>query len=163
MTTGHELIYNPSQDLLKPQLETHSASPKQDQGDSWLPVVDGDFLPAAPSELLSSGRFANITAMIGWADDDADLFTPEDTKTANQTYEFLRLYLPAMTEAHLQHLLSLYPISDFHNTYFADGKIKLHAEFYRLGRIYRDILFTCQPILVGACVPSHQCFTKVLA
>ena len=87
--------------------------------------------------------------MIGWADDDANLFTPTDIKTANQTYEFLRLYLPAMTEAHLQHLLSLYPISDFHNTYFPNGDIKLHAEFYRLGRIYRDILFTCQPILVG--------------
>jgi carboxylesterase type B len=87
--------------------------------------------------------------MIGWCDNDAVLFTPLDTKTPEQTYTFLHLYLPAMTVPHLKHLLSLYPESDFHNTYFPDGTIKLHAETYRLGRIYRDILFTCQPILFG--------------
>ena len=87
--------------------------------------------------------------MIGWCDDDALLFTNEDTTTPNETYTFLREYLPAMTEANIQKILSLYPESDFWNTYFPNGTIKQHREFYRLGRIYRDILFTCQPILIG--------------
>lgn len=111
--------------------------------------MDGDFLPEAPSQLIAQGKFANVTTMIGWADDDALLFTSTDTTTPNQTNTFLREYLPTMTETHIQQLLALYPESDFWNTYFANGTIKQHREFYRLGRIYRDILFTCQPILVG--------------
>lgn len=139
-----------AQELLKWQLKTHSASPKQDQGDTWLPSVDGDFLPEAPSALIAQGKFNHARAvMAGWCDNDALLFTPEDNTTPNETHTWLSEYLPAMTDAHLQQLLSLYPESDFQNTYFPDGKIKQHAEFYRLGRIYRDILFTCQPILFG--------------
>lgn len=87
--------------------------------------------------------------MIGWADNDAVLFTPTDNTTPEETYRFLRLYLPAFTEAHLEQLLALYPSSDFSNTYFVNGKVKLYAEVYRLGRIFRDILFTCQPIFIG--------------
>ncbi|KAJ7747192.1 putative lipase, partial [Mycena olivaceomarginata] len=34
-------------------------------GDIWLPAVDGDFLPAAPSKLIREGRFANVTVMSG--------------------------------------------------------------------------------------------------
>lgn len=62
---------------------------------------------------------------------------------------WLRLLLPAFSEANLQKLLSLYPRSSFYNSYFPGGKIKLHAEVYRLDRIYRDKLFTCQPIFIG--------------
>ena len=144
-----------NQTFLEAQLHTHSASPNQNDGDNWLPVVDGGFLPAAPSTLLAEGGFARkMTTMIGWADNDAVLLTPTDNTTPQDTYTFLRKYSPAFTEPHLQQLLSLYPASDFGNTYFPDGRIKLHAEVYRLGRIFRDILFTCQPIYIGM-IPWH--------
>ena len=120
-------------------------------------MVDGDFLPAAPSTLMAEGRFAqNMTTMIGWADNDAVLFTPTDNTTPQDTYTFLRKYLPAFTEAHLEELLSLYPSSDFSSTYFANGRVKLHAEVYRAGRIFRDILFTCQPIYIGMISLSYR-------
>lgn len=58
-------------------------------------------------------------------------------------------YLPALTEENLDKLLALYPVSDFHTTYFSNGKVKIHAQTYRCGRMYRDILFTCQGIFYG--------------
>jgi carboxylesterase type B len=146
---------------LQAQLDTHSASPNQNDGDNYLPIVDGDFLPAAPSTLLAEGRFAKrMRTIIGWTNNDAVLFTPTDNTTPQQTYRFLRLYLPAFTEAHLQKLLALYPRSDFHNSYFRNGKIKIHAEVYRLGRIFRDLLFTCQPIFIGMILSAKVCLTS---
>ena len=159
--------------LIDLQLETHSNSPSQNDGDNWLPVVgeyehlksvsapvfvliganpcpsDGDFVPDVPSVLMAEHRFANITTIIGWCDNDAVLFVPTDNNTPQDTEKWVRLYLPAFTEANLQKLLSLYPSSDFYTTYFANGKVKLHSEVYRVGRIFRDILFTCQPIYYG--------------
>ena len=46
--------------LLKAQTDTHSTGPEANIGDEWLPVVDGTFLPAAPSTLLNEGRFAHF-------------------------------------------------------------------------------------------------------
>ena len=140
---------------MEAQISTHSASPNQNDGDNWLPVVDGDFLPAAPSTLMSEQRFAkNMRTIIGWTDNDAVLFTPTDFNKPNDTYWFFRKYLPAFTEAHLDELLSIYPSSDFYTTYFANGDVKLHSEVYRSGRIFRDILFTCQPIYIGQAIAA---------
>jgi len=50
-----------------------------------------------------------------------------------------------MTNASLTRLLDLYPVSDFQ----ADPAANLSAEFYRSGRILRDIIMVCQPILFG--------------
>lgn len=139
----------PMEKLIDIQLAVHSPSPNQNDGDNWLPVVDGDFVPAAPSTLMAEHRFANIRTIIGWTDNDAVLFTPLDISTPQETYTFIRKYLPGFTEAHIEELLSLHPASDFPTTYYADGKVKLHGEVYRCGRIFRDLLFTCQPIYYG--------------
>jgi carboxylesterase type B len=136
-------------ELLHGQLITHVARPANNDGDNWLPVVDGDFLPDAPSKLIAERRFANVSTIMGWTENDAMLFTPSDIKTSQQTYHFIRKYLPGFTEAHINQLLALYPVSDFATTYFPNGRVKLHAECYRTGRMFRDLLFTCQPILYG--------------
>ena len=138
-------------ELLTAQLITHTVHPaaKDNDGDNWLPVVDGDFLPAAPSVLLDENRFANVSVIIGWTNNDFTYFTPTSIKTPEQTYNFINEYLPAFTKKHVNQLLALYPTSDFPNTYFDNGKIKQHSEFYRAARIARDILFTCQPIHIG--------------
>lgn len=49
-------------------------------------------------------------------------------------------------------MLELYPVENFHTSFFANGTIKLPAEIYRAARILRDILFTCQPIFYGSAI-----------
>jgi len=75
--------------LLKAQVDTHSDGPEANIGDEWLPVVDGTFLPAAPSVLLNEGRFANVSAIIGWCEDDTNPFFSTDITTSNDTRSFL--------------------------------------------------------------------------
>jgi carboxylesterase type B len=111
-------------------------------GDIWLPVVDGDFLPAPPSQLINEGRFANVTMTIGWCQDDMEAFVDSGVKTAADTRENLENYIPNVSSGNMDTLLSLYPSSDFHD----DEAAGLSREFYRTSRIYRDILMTCEPI-----------------
>ncbi|CZT21145.1 related to para-nitrobenzyl esterase [Ramularia collo-cygni] len=119
-------------------------------GDEWLPVVDGDFLPDAPSSLIDAGRFSNVSAMIGWCENDAVYFIDATTvKTANDTRTFFEEFLPAFSQTNLDHLLDLYPDSEFQTSRFSNGSVKLEAQVYRAGRILRDILLTCQPIFLG--------------
>lgn len=139
----------PMHKLLKAQLNT--ADENANLGDQWLPVVDGEggFLPAAPSQLIKDSRIGNISMMAGWCDNDAVLFVPSSVKTPNDTYTTIRTYLPGFTESHLYDLLSLYPSSEFQTSHFPNGSVELPGEIYRCGRIIRDIVFTCQPILYG--------------
>lgn len=66
-------------------------------------------------------------------------------KTDRDSFDFFSAYLPGFTTRNLHKLLSLYPVSEF----FDNPSANLSAQFYRSGRILRDILFTCQPILLG--------------
>lgn len=130
-------------DLIK--LQTATAGDSENIGDIWLPTVDGDILPSAPSQLLSEGRFAAVTTIMGYTEDDTAPFTDIIIKTANATESFFRAYAPAMSDANLQHLLSLYPVGEF----TANPSANLSAEFYRSARILRDILMVCEPLLYG--------------
>ncbi|KAL7628048.1 hypothetical protein AAE478_002244 [Parahypoxylon ruwenzoriense] len=119
-------------------------------GDIWLPAVDGLFLPAAPSQLLASRRFArNIrAAMLGWCEDDLALGTPSDISTPTDTRAFAQAYLPGLTERNLDALLSLYPAGEFESA--ADAAHNITREFRRAARIYRDVLMTCGAVKLGA-------------
>lgn len=139
----------PMETLVHAQIKTHVPGPKDNDGDAWLPVVDGDFIPEAPSVLLDTGRFANVSAVIGWCDNDYMLFMPPDIKTARGSHQWLRDYLPGFTEANLQKLLSLYPSSEFQTKRGPGGDVWVQGESYRTGRIARDILFTCSAIYMG--------------
>ena len=123
--------------------DTYIADIYHNIGDSWLPVVDGDFLPAAPSVLLAQGKFANITTMILWANDDLQYYTPLTISTVQDTIDFVGGYLPNMNNASIQGLLELYPSTDF------EDQANHTREFYRSARIFRDVLMTCQPIWYG--------------
>ena len=127
------------------QLQTDTAGDSANIGDEWLPVVDGDFLPAAPSQLLSEGRFAAIRTMIGYTEDDTSPFTDIIIKTANDTRTFFRDYAPAMSDDNLEHWLELYPVEEF----TAKPSASLSAEYYRSARILRDVLMVCEPLLFG--------------
>ena len=128
--------------FLKASIDTYSSDITANIGDSWLPVVDGDFLPSAPSTLVAEHRMANVTTMGGWADDDVGFFTDRTIQTENDTYQFFASYLPDINMTSLRALLALYPISDFE----ANPAANLSTHFYRSSRIFRDVLMTCMPI-----------------
>ncbi|KAJ6785082.1 hypothetical protein PWT90_08667 [Aphanocladium album] len=128
--------------LLNASIQTYAGDIAHNIGDIWLPAVDGDFLPAAPSELIRKHQFSNVTTMIGWCQDDVSFFTDAMIKTTNDTARFVRSYLPDMDLDNLEKLLSLYPTTDFHQNEAGD----LSSEFFRAARVFRDILMVCQPI-----------------
>jgi len=135
--------------LLQAQKTTHRSGPGANVGDEWLPMVDGDFLPSAPSQLISEGKFAHVPLLSGWCEDDTNPFvgTP---KTEQDTHDYFTAYLPGMTAANVKELLSLYPSSEF-NANHAAG---VPAQLYRAGRILRDILMVCQPIYFGTALAN---------
>ncbi|EAS34764.3 uncharacterized protein CIMG_00118 [Coccidioides immitis RS] len=131
--------------LLNKSIEVHVADISNNIGDSWLPTVDGDFLPDAPSTLVSEGRFAKVRTMIGWTEEDVTYYTPQEIYTEEDTFNFVSSYLPAMTDDSVKSLLELYPSSDFSD----DPTANRTAQFYRSARMFRDIIMTCMPIWYG--------------
>lgn len=131
--------------LMDASLATYIGDTAHNIGDIWLPAVDGDFLPAAPSELIRQGKFAKVTTMIGWAEDDVSYLTEPSIQTPNDTRDFFLSYAPGLTAASVDALLALYPVSDF----AANSAANLSAEFYRASRVFRDILMTCPPLWYG--------------
>lgn len=142
--------------LLQAQTDPHGDGPAENIGDEWLPVVDGDFLPAAPSELISTGRFYNVSAIAGWCDDDAGPFVQLSSQTPNGTHEFFRQYLPGFTSSNLNKLLDLYPSSEFKSSRAANGSIEVAGETLRAARILRDIVFVCQAVYLGEALQKSQ-------
>ncbi|KAI1334444.1 putative lipase [Xylariaceae sp. FL0016] len=128
--------------LLNASIATYASDISHNVGDIWLPVVDGDFLPAAPSQLIEEGKFANITTMIGWCEDDLTFFTDTAITTDQDSHDFIQAYVPDMTSDNVDALLSLYPVAEFP----ANEAANLSSEFYRTARAFRDILMTCQPM-----------------
>ncbi|KAK3903645.1 Alpha/Beta hydrolase protein [Staphylotrichum tortipilum] len=130
----------PMQTLLDSAIATYQSDIAHNIGDIWLPSVDGDFLPSAPSHLIRHGRFANITTMIGWCDNDVTFFTDPAIQTPADTRAFISSYLPDLSPSNLATLLSLYPSASFPST------PTLSSEFFRAARVFRDVLMTCQPV-----------------
>lgn len=134
--------------LLDAAVTTYASDIGHNIGDIWLPVVDGDFLPAKPSQLIAEGRIGKATFISGWTQDDLNYYTDPTIKSADDTYNFMRAYLPAMPKDSLNEMLDMYPVDDF-----SQGR-DLSSEFYRTARIFRDILMVCPSIHLGAAVNS---------
>lgn len=132
---------------------TYVADIAHNIGDLWLPAVDGDFLPEAPSMLLADGRFARgVTAVMGWCEDDVTFFTDAAIATADDTRDFVRTYVPNVSPSNVERLLSLYPTADF----AADPAANLTAEFYRAARVFRDIIMVCEPVRFAAALAANS-------
>jgi carboxylesterase type B len=131
--------------LLNASVVTYQSDAAHNIGDIWLPVVDGDFLPASPSQLIQEGRFGNVTTMMGWCEDDLNIIVGPGVRTANDSFDYLSSYAPGVTDANIDKLLLLYPASDFADNAAAN----LTGEFYRTSRIIRDIVMVCEPFLYG--------------
>ncbi|KAI1136933.1 carboxylesterase family protein [Hypoxylon sp. FL0543] len=129
---------------------TYQSDVAHNIGDIWLPAVDGDFLPAPPSQLIAERRFANVTAMMGWCEDDVAFFTDTAIATPQDTRDFVRSYLPGLSGAHVDALLALYPSAEF----APDAAANLSSEFYRAARVFRDVLMVCEPVHYGAALAA---------
>ena len=144
-----------TQQLLDAYTEYYYADDSHNLGDLWLPVVDGDFLPAAPSTLIQEGKLANVTTIIGWCEDDANPFAPDlagPDVTEADGVNFLRAFLPDLNATAFLGLLALYPTSDFP----ASPAANLTSHFYRATRILRDIIFVCSPIYIGQAIANDN-------
>jgi carboxylesterase type B len=76
--------------LLQASIATYASDIAHNIGDIWLPVVDNDFLPAAPSKLIAEGRLGNATFVTGWAEDDMNFYTNTSIDTVEDTYNCKR-------------------------------------------------------------------------
>ncbi|EOA83493.1 hypothetical protein ACJQWK_00331 [Exserohilum turcicum] len=132
--------------LFNASASTYVADIAHNIGDVWLPQVDGDFLPAAPSQLIAEGRFGNATFISGWMEGDLNVYTNTSISTAKETHDFFRGYLPSMSNSSLTHLLNLYPVEEFGTS------ANLTQEFYRAARIFRDILMVCPSLHLGGAI-----------
>lgn len=143
---GHD-----TQALLDSAIATKLDGIESNIGDIWLPVVDGDFLPAAPSELIREGRFAQVPTMMSWTDDDLNFFIDLDVKTAEDTHELISAYVPGVTSENVDALLALYPVADFS---WRENEVA-SAELFRSGRIIRDIIMVCEPLWYAENLARH--------
>jgi carboxylesterase type B len=134
-----------TQTLAEKSFETYSAAKAAGEGDCWLPVVDGDFLPDAPSKLIADGRFADVATMIMWSEDDTNLYADPTIQTEDDTHAFLADFLPGFDTKSLSEMLALYPAAEFKS----NEEANLTAEFYRTGRILRDLVMVCPPMRYG--------------
>ncbi|KAH8882006.1 putative lipase [Thozetella sp. PMI_491] len=113
-------------------------------GDSWLPTVDGDFLPEAPSQLISKGRFAGVDSMLGWVRSEftQGIFTLNIT-TPERTRETVTNFFGTVSAENIGKILDLYPSSEFHDS------AMWSAEMYRTSAILTDAVMGCPALLYG--------------
>lgn len=143
------------EELWNATLTVYDALSATTDGDIWLPGIDGSFIPAAPSELVRSGNFAQMPIVVGWTRDDATLFTPGTIETDADTRDFVGSYYPYLGEDNFETLMSLYPVTDFSTNTTAN----LSAEFYRSAEMFRDILLTCPSFYFGHAMASKYYHT----
>ncbi|KAI1459290.1 carboxylesterase family protein [Annulohypoxylon moriforme] len=144
-----ECLRNLSMEALEEAEEaTYSDDIAHNIGDIWLPTVDGDFLPLAPSQLIAEHKFADVSVMMGWCEDDVALFTDTTISTPADSRAFISSYLPSLSNSSLDALLALYPSTSFPAT------ANLSAEFHRTARVFRDVLMVCEPVYYASALAA---------
>ena len=102
------------------------------------PVVDGDFAPALPGQLLAQGRFdKSLRVMVGHNSDEGLIFTSPFVQTEALFEDFLRTSLPDISSAVVYFLTQqLYPP-------VFDGTHGYINETQRTSLALSDLVFTC--------------------
>ncbi|KAI0869019.1 alpha/beta-hydrolase [Hypoxylon argillaceum] len=126
--------------------------------DTFIPSIDGDFMPDRHTVLYKSGRFVKgIPIVYGWSHDDgsgaaipASLYNTDDGMKGA-----FKPFTQELTDDDLKKFFSLYPSSDF-ETELTDYKLNMKEgdepvpiNFFRLSRMLRDLLFSCSSIGFG--------------
>jgi carboxylesterase type B len=146
----------PLETLLEAEITVRMTDSLTESGlEVFIPLVNGDFLPEAPSKLFAQGRFAKAPMIAGWAEDDGTIFTPQNTTTEEEAISFVESgpFLPD-TDIYIKALFSSYqPINSFQPA----GTASLSPAFYQMARIEQEILFLCNALFMASKVtPPEQ-------
>lgn len=125
---------------------------------TFIPSIDGDFLPDRQSALYRSGKFVKgIPVVLGWTQDDGA--TNAGPAPSFQTEEDMKVpiknFAHALTEEDYENLFSLYPAADFeqdvqnYEARKSESDPVAPVHYFRVARIMRDLLFTCSSIDFG--------------
>ncbi|KAF7984457.1 hypothetical protein HWV62_14552 [Athelia sp. TMB] len=108
---------------------------------TFFGVVDGDFIPAAPSVLVKTGQFArDVSVIVGWNADDSSFFTSPAISTDADVAASLNQF-PALKNSSIAHILDMYPVAEFAGAVLPNDTVT--AQYYRASRILRDLTVTC--------------------
>ena len=129
----------------------------------FYPSYDDDYIPNQPSVLLRKGAFVKGTSfptahplisspdhlpgipLIGsWTANDGAWYVQPDISSSASVLASFQAYIHNLSQSSLQHILSLYPLSDFEP--LVTSEVKATAQYYRAAQINRDIWFTCPVI-----------------
>lgn len=121
--------------------------------DVFKPSSPDPFIPDAPSQLLSSGRFRHNTNIItGWNENDGSLFSPPTISSNSDLRAFVISTFPGMTADNVQTMLDLYPTTD----YTSDPSENISAQYFSAAAIQRDNSFTCPSLFIVDSMARHS-------
>ena len=111
----------------------------------FYPSFDGDYIVDRPSELLRKGSVVpGLPIMASWmANDGAWYAQPTITEDSDVLASF-QSFIKGLQPASLQHLLQLYPVTDF--SHLVRSGEPATAQYYRAAQMNRDLWFTCPVI-----------------
>ena len=76
---------------------------------TFLPAVDGDFIPEITSSALSAGHFTRTPLLIGTNSDEGTFFGPRGINTDAEFRAFVNSTMAFPTDAAIEKILKLYP------------------------------------------------------
>ncbi|KAH8884135.1 alpha/beta-hydrolase [Thozetella sp. PMI_491] len=114
-------------------------------GPGWYPTVDGDILPAFPTELLRTGRFAHIPHIYGTNSDEGSANAPSGINTDEDLRDFLLYGIGfQFPESTVSRIMELYPNDPAQgvpintgNETFADNGL----QYKRIAAIVGDVFY----------------------
>jgi carboxylesterase type B len=107
-------------------------------GYTYGPVVDGNFVPQQPGQLLAQGRFdKNVRVMVGHNTNEGVYFTPPYINSTERIQEQLRNSFKNIPSASLDYITdTLYPA-------VFDGSYPYTDDLTRANLIVTEAIFTC--------------------
>lgn len=127
--------------------------------DTFIPAVDDNFIPAAPSQLLAHGNFSkNISTIIGWNQDDGSLFVGSPDLFANSSYlpSWVMTSFPGLNESAIETVLSLYPANSSSFVAKKAAYPTVPVDWIRASQIERDAGFVCAGLLQAQALVKYN-------
>jgi len=134
----------PMTTLLDAVLQYENITANATAQDIFFPVVDGDFIPDAPSALLRTGRFhKDVSVIAGWTYNDGSLFAPPQLNSSEDVAGYIEAMWPYLNSTTVSTLLSLFPLKSFVPT---AQFFNASPYYFQAAQIWREINFACPAI-----------------
>ncbi|RYN71466.1 hypothetical protein AA0117_g9561 [Alternaria alternata] len=105
---------------------------------TYGPVVDGNFVPLRPGQLLAQGRFdKDVRVMVGHNADEGAFFTPTTIHSDETLQAYLKGLFPVASQQVISHITdTVYPP-------VFDGSFPYHDQYSRAALLVSEGIFTC--------------------